>query len=553
MADQRPIQPAISRQHVRVPQQNKTALHLPPLNQAIDRFESNRNLIQDQTSIELVVSFLPNTPTLGELQQQSRCEMIEHAVAYSQQYLPGCDAVPTAGQPIVMSGHQPELFHAGVWYKNFVLSELAERTDAVAVNLVVDSDLSNLQSIRFPDLDATPIHTRSIAIDKPAVAIPHEQRSIVDLPFLFAMPSRLSQAFAKNGEPRIVNSLWSEVIEAYHALAESASPPSLGATIAAGRHRFEQKVGLKTLEVPISHLSQTTGFAIFAAAIFDRASEFREIYNHVLAEYRNVNRIRSTSHPVPRLDQADGWTEVPFWVSSKQTLGRQRLFIRELTDQIELSDRQQLLHILPKSDYLSAFEKLSDAGIAIRPRALSTTMFCRLLMSDIFIHGVGGAKYDQLTDAICQSFFGYRLPEFLTVSATFRLPTAIPLVTKADVTQLKTRRREFNFHPERFLNTESLTADADDSTAQKRRLIASTEVWTKATHDAITKINQQLRVILEPSDEQFQNDIDALLGQLAASETANSREYSFCLFDQSLVEDLKRLTNASFAGKSKFR
>ena len=547
MADQHPIQPAISRQRVRVPQQNKTALHLPPLSQAINRFKTSRKRIQDQASTELAISFLPDALTLGELQQQSRNELTECALAYSSQYLSRCDAATTADPPIVMSGHQPELYHAGVWYKNFVLSELAQRTGAVAINLVVDSDLSNRHSFRIPDLDATPIRSHSIAIDKPSPAVPHEQRSIQDLSFLFALPSRIDDAFAGDGECSLVRSLWPEVIEAYRKLAKSGPAPTLGATIAAGRHRFEQSVGLKSLEVPVSQLCQTNAFAIFAAAIFDRADEFHQIYNHVLAQYRKVNRIRSNSHPVPKLDQADGWTEVPFWVSTSQTPGRQRLFIRNLADQIQLSDRQQLKQSLPKSDFLSNFDRLTDLGISIRPRALSTTMFCRLLMSDVFIHGVGGAKYDQLTDVICQRFFKYRLPDFLTVSATFRLPTQVSLVSKSDITQLQTRRRELNFHPERFLNANSSAPETLELVEQKRQWIASPEVRSKQKHDAITNINQQLRAKLDPSDEQLENEIDDLVRQLEASDIANSREYSFCLFGLSLVEDLKRLVQTNFS------
>ena len=41
---------------------------------------------------------------------------------------------------IVMTGHQPELYHPGVWVKDFLLQRLADETGAAAVDLVVDSD-----------------------------------------------------------------------------------------------------------------------------------------------------------------------------------------------------------------------------------------------------------------------------------------------------------------------------------------------------------------------------------------------------------------------------
>ena len=545
LVDRRPAQPVINRQRIRVPQQNKSALHLPPLNQAVNRLETNRDRIQSQASQLLAISFCSDSLTLGELQHQARHELVDLALNYSNQYLPNRESIKLTDQPIVMSGHQPTLYHAGVWYKNFVLSELANRTNAIAINLVVDSDLSENQAVRCPDLKSTPIRTQSVSIDKPTAVIPFEQRLVQDSSFFFELPDRIAQALAFADETPIAKLLWPEVIQSYHELSKSNHTPALGATIAAGRHRLEQSVGLRTLEIPVGELSQTTAFAIFAAAIFDRAAEFRDTYNQVLAEYRTVNRIRSNSHPVPALEQNDDWIEVPFWVSSHQTSERQRLFIRTRSDTFELSDRKQFNQVLPKADFIDAFKQLSTLGIAIRPRAISTTTFCRLLMSDIFIHGVGGSKYDQLTDAISQRFFGYRLPEFLTVSATFRLRTQIPEIAKSDITKIRTRRREYNFHPERFLANESPNSQAVELIKQKRQWIDS-PIRSLEKHLAISQINQTLRAMLTPSDEQFKEEIDSLSAQLKSSEIANSREYSFCLFGESLVDDLKQLVQTNF-------
>ena len=547
LADHRPAHPAISRQRIRVPQQNKSALHLPPLNQAVSRLETNRDQIQSQSSQLLAISFFANSPTLGELQHQARAELLDLALSYSNQYLPRSEPVQLTDQPIVMSGHQPTLYHAGVWYKNFVLSELANRTSAIAINLIVDSDLSNNQAIRYPDQNATPIRMQSVAIDTPAGAMPFEQRFVQDPSFFFELPDRIDKALAFTDESCIAKRLWPEVIQSYHQLSKSNPSPALGATIAAGRHRLEQSVGLRTLEIPASQLSQTNAFATFAAAIFDQAIKFRDTYNQVLAEYRTVNRIRSTSHPVPALEQTDDWTEVPFWVSSNQAPQRQRLFIRTQAETFELSDRKQFRQTLPKANFIAEFKQLSALGIAIRPRAISTTTFCRLLMSDIFIHGVGGSKYDQLTDAISQRFFGYCLPEFLTVSATFRLPTQIPRLAKADITKLETRRREYNFHPERFLANESLTPQAVELIEQKRQWINLSNVRSLEKHRDITRINQALRAMLKPTDKQLKAEIDSLNAQLKSSDIANSREYSFCLFGENLVDDLKQLVQANFA------
>ena len=40
----------------------------------------------------------------------------------------------------LVAGHQPELFHPGVWFKNFALHRLAHQHGALPINLVVDTD-----------------------------------------------------------------------------------------------------------------------------------------------------------------------------------------------------------------------------------------------------------------------------------------------------------------------------------------------------------------------------------------------------------------------------
>ena len=139
------------------------------------------------------------------------------------------------------------------------------------------------------------------------------------------------------------------------------------------------------------------------------------------------------------------------------------------------------------------------------------------------------------------------LPEFLTVSATFRLPTQIPRLAKADITKLETRRREYNFHPERFLANESLTPQAVELIEQKRQWINLSNVRSLEKHRDITRINQALRAMLKPTDKQLKAEIDSLNAQLKSSDIANSREYSFCLFGENLVDDLKQLVQANFA------
>ena len=86
----------------------------------------------------------------------------------------------------------------------------------------------------------------------------------------------------------------------------------------------------------------------------------------------------------------------------------------------------------------------------IRSRALITTLWARLALGDLFLHGIGGAKYDQVTDRLIERFFGLQPPGIMVLSATLHLPVAPPRGMTPD----EVRRdpagtsRDLTFHPE---------------------------------------------------------------------------------------------------------
>src|SRR5258708_32291860 len=70
------------------------------------------------------------------------------------------------------------------------------------------------------------------------------------------------------------------------------------------------------------------------------------------------------------------------------------------------------------------WQSMDGSGYKLRSRALTTTLFARLCLSDLFIHGIGGAKYDELTDEIVRRFYGFEPPWYMVLSATLLLPLA---------------------------------------------------------------------------------------------------------------------------------
>ena len=166
-------------------------------------------------------------------------------------------------------------------------------------------------------------------------------------------------------------------------------------------------------------------------------------------------------------------------------------------------------------------------------------MLCRLLYSDMFIHGIGGSKYDQLTDAIAADFFAVELPAYLTITGTFTIQQNVAPISNAQIGSQKHRIRDLEFHPERFVDHSN---DQSNEWVQEKKQWIEKELppgQRKPRHDAIKEINQKLQEQVGDSKTAETNKLNELVAQQPMAKLLNSREYSFCLFDQNLLNELK--------------
>ena len=509
--------------HVRLaaPKQHGEILQLPPISKAAAIVDSNRILLAGHPD------------DLQAIRLLARKEISALALSYSQRYL--AVELPSGGEAIVMSGHQPTLFHPGVWFKNFVLNSVANRVGATPINLVVDNDLCQSVRVRAPMLPKSGFGTGQnvyLSMDQPAAAVPFEMRRIVDRESF----EKFGEAFANSAHgvvaSPLIKELWPEVV----AVSDSLSLP---ASLAAGRHRLEVQKGVSNLELPISLMATSQSFAMFVEKIALEAGRFREIHNAALHDYRVTNRIRSRSHPVPELDANDGFIEVPFWFWTAENPQRRSLFAKATDQSIELSDRNGWSITIDRKGFASAIVELNQIGsdTFIRPRALTTTMFSRLFASDLFIHGIGGAKYDQLGDEVARRFFGVETAEMMAVSATMKLPFDLPETGGESVTQLQEVLRRMRYHPELEL--------PDDAQAVRKRELVHQRPSTgscKTWHDEIEALNLSLYAKLASKVRDVEERLSEARDGEGLTKFVNSREFSFALFPATLVKDLVRLT-----------
>ena len=126
-------EPRIQYRKLRAPQQHDSVLMDPPLSDSQRLLENNLSLIQQSDNLQIFGM------TLAELRVTGRKALQTAALKYTGSYT-NCNN-EINGERIFLSGHQPKLFHPGVWFKNILLAELAKKHSATAINLIIDNDL----------------------------------------------------------------------------------------------------------------------------------------------------------------------------------------------------------------------------------------------------------------------------------------------------------------------------------------------------------------------------------------------------------------------------
>jgi len=176
--------------------------------------------------------------------------------------------------------------------------------------------------------------------------------------------------------------------------------------------------------------------------------------------------------------------------------------------------------------------ELPATGVRLRTRALTTTMFSRYLLSDLFIHGIGGAKYDELGDAIARRFLHVEPPGFLTLSLTAWLGLPEASASPERLAGLDRELRDLTYNPDRHLNG-AATPDAARLIAEKEALEAVDPTDPAERLERFRRfraINETLQPLVEPRRETARRERERTAQALDVDRLARNREYSMVLY-----------------------
>jgi hypothetical protein len=573
---------------LRAPRENLSAVVEP-------HWDRVAALIQENRALRALPDYNMQGRPLSEIIRQARAQLLAAARRWTAAYR---DPGPLPDDPtdlIFLAGHQPQMFHPGVWLKNFTLGRLARLHRATAINLIIDSDAVAATSLRVPGGSPQNPSAAMLPFDRPVPVIPYEERRIEDRALFDSFGRRVREQMAGLVKRPLIEKYWPIVVR------QSQDTDRLGDCLARARHIIEAQWESATLEIPQSWVCRLDSFHWLVAHLTAQLPRFLAVYNEAVREHRRRYRIRNASHPVPDLATDGDWLEAPFWIWSREDPRRKHLFVKPRAGDLILSDRQNVEVPLPltdQSDASRAVEQLAELerrGVKIRSRALVTTLWARLVLGDLFLHGIGGANYDCITDRIIQRFFGRKPPGFMVISATLHLPiihsplstnlrsvpgegrgegqfktsplssgegqgegqfktsplslgegqgegnSAIkhPAGKKEDLRAIDHQLRDLTYNPQRYLA--GVFHESSSLPGQVQKLIDSKQQWIE-THQtienartrcqAIRHVNESLQPWVAEQRRQLLVRRDQAAEQLRAEDILTWREYAFCLYPE---------------------
>lgn len=426
----------------------------------------------------------------------------------------------TPDRPVVMSGHQAGIWHPGILAKYAAMVAIAERCGAQAAWLVVDQDVNDAASVRYPvlidDAKGRRLETRTWAIGgAPAAsaietAVPTGRRAAVrvtDMP---------ADARAGGGAaPGVVDGL-NAIRAAMQAHAGAASVAHQVAMAVVGPGGLAEKAvraaGQPATPVRVifaSDVARTGLMRRLAGAMASDPAGTRATYNRAVQDHGGADAgVREL-----------GAGELPVWRIGRE-IGAER---RGGTD-ADVRDQAAV-----------------SAG-EIVPRALLLTGLMRAAGCDGFIHGTGGAGrdgesgYDAVTQAWLHAWIGMDVAPMAMVTATLRLRMrlgrALPTVEEAQRVVWAARKAEH------FPDLLEQAGAAAERAKLVERLTALRRKRDAAGHAERKRLYRELHALLDAARERggaalerWREQAERARRDVAQAAIAEDRTWAFPMYE----------------------
>jgi len=350
----------------------------------------------------------PDSRDDSEHLETFRQELVQRAVEYTRGIVSIAESREIAisfrpenldkAQTLVMTGHQPEIYHPGILRKNKELLSFCQANGFIPLSISLDLDRHDAGALFYPtEPESGRLRVEQCSIGSGTGLISRQRVIAVDeLKEIFG---RIEQSIISQGIALSRNF--------YHArdLYLKLSGVCLGTANSIVRRALAGEDRL--LELSFSELLRLEPIDKSIKDFLDQPVRLVACYNSTLNEFRTAQKIKNKANPFPDLRKEGEREELPFWVVQHDRGERDSLWYGS-------EQGETVFFYGDKSAELS--QLLESESCAVVPKgALVTTLF-RKHCCDLFIHGIGGGKYDRFTDQFVEKFHGEKLAPYVIVS-----------------------------------------------------------------------------------------------------------------------------------------
>lgn len=383
-------------------------------------------------------------------------------------------------RPVVLSGHQAGVWHAGILAKLIAVGAASASSGAAAAWVVVDQDANEPGELAFP----ARVADRQAGVGRAGV----ERREVV-----LTGAKRVPRETPTGSRPRLIGPGPGVDVGPYGgvigrivgASGESAAAQVAGANAAMAAER----VGLSVPLVMATGLSRTAGFAAWVGRMREDPAACVAAYNAAVGSVPEAGLRALGAKP------EQGRFELPLW-------------------RVRAGEPRQPV-------YSVQLDRIDPAELA--PRALMMTGLLRAYGCELFVHGTGGGVYERAMEAWVGAWLGLRvgagLAPMAVVTATLRLGEAEMEalgVQTPKAGEEEVRRARWRLHAAR--HDPAMLGDGV-AAAQKRALVAEIAAARAAGLDP-RPAYRRMHQLLERVRAERAPELDRLERQIGLAERA---------------------------------
>ena len=442
--------------------------------------------------------------------------------------------------PVIVTGHQAEFFHAGVFAKNVASEHLSSACGGSSLFLMVDSDQLRHRELFVPQKTSAGLRR---------VAVPFTEAPLETACEWLEPQPREHWLDVFTRAASVLDGYDESLLRAFcDGWLADDDPLTFCGAMARGVAAAERELGLDPLRnIRMSELSSAPEFLAFAAHLMLHADDFAGHYNDSQLAYRQRFGIRSALKPVPLLAVSPDRVELPFWIN-RAAGPRRRLHVAIRNGAVTVYADHEIAGRLPRAG-IERCDDVADCWAAqldgwhVRPRALALSCFARLFLADLFIHGIGGGRYDAMTEDFTRRFFGIDLPPMAVVTATLHLPLPRLGVDRESILAARRASRDVRFNPQRHVNgiPPEVLQERDELVRRSTSLRKTAPGKHAERRDVFTAIRAANDRMIETDPHRpaaLDQQVEKLEREAALDLIALDREYFFALHRKS---DMLRL------------